>query len=213
MNTPERSSSGVTQFELRATALDPTLDLLLAACTMKQLRHELPGYLYLFSPQTYQHVVDDLIDGQSRKERRLASYRRQVADFHRNRFSLEPTVEKKRIDIQGNPTTVLEVHLQLGAEAARRFIAPPFFDQTTETTLPLYYQIPHPTRGLAAPQALDDLREYLESGPRGVIDELVVVQSSLRNRAFATRSRKRTLPDQKNEDAATVAPVNGATAA
>lgn len=197
MNTPERSSSGGTQFELRATALDPTLDSLLAALTMKQFRQELPGYLYLFSPNTYKHVIDDQFDGQSRKERLFASYKRQVHDFHRNRFSLEPIVEKKRIDISSHPSTVVELQLQLGAEASRRFISPPFFEETTGSTLPLHYEIPHPTRGPAAPRAVENLQEYLESSPRGVIDELIVVQSSLRTRAFATRSRKRTLPEEK----------------
>jgi len=197
MNEPQ--PAGEKYFELRATAADPTLDSLLAAFTNKEVRPAMPGFLYLYSAQTYRHFVDDIYDGESRKEMVLAAYKRQVGDFSRSKFSLEPTVVKRRVEISDKPSTVIELQIQLGAEAARRVIAPPFFELGDVGLLGVRYQIPHPVRGHAAPKALEALQSYLESNPRGVVDELVIVQSAFRDRSIAARHRVREVPKQPSE--------------
>jgi len=185
---------GERHLELRATAVDSTLDKLLAAFTNKEVRPSMPGFLYLFSAQKYSHIVDDVYDGESRKELVLAAYKRQVGDFSRAKFALEPSAIKHQIEISDKPSTIIELQIQLGAEAAHRVIAPPLFERGETNLLDVQYQIPHPTRGLAAPRALEALLGYLETSPRGVVDELVVVESAFRNRAIAARQRVRVVP-------------------
>ncbi len=199
MSTSDRHPNDGKQFELRATAVDSTLDGLLANFSKKEVRPALPGYLYLFSAQKYVHIVDDMYDGESRKERLLATYRRQVGDYSRNRFSLEPTATKERVAISSRPSSVVNVRLQLGAEVAQRVIAPPFFEGADDSTVGMRYEVVSPVGGRGATNALEALNDYLETHPRGIVDEFIVVESAFRNRGYAVRDRKRVIPKEPAE--------------
>jgi hypothetical protein len=212
MSLPEQQPPGRKQMELRATASGDTLDRLLVEFTAPAMRKSLPGFLYLFGKEPYAHVVDDVFNGESQKDRVFKAYQRHVNDQVRTKFGLgtevghEPTTSE-------SPLARLELGINLGAEVARRLLVPPFFKNIDrdETILPVVYTIPHPVEGQDMVRALGDLREYLGERPRGVVDELAVVEDKFWDRQIILRSRVREFPPDEaaqgdQTDSPTVAP-------
>lgn len=192
MKTPEQNPPGSKQFELRVTASGDTLDRLLVAFTTPAERKRLPGFLHLFGQKPYIHVIDDVFDGQSQKERTLNAYRRHVTDQTRTKFNLSPEVKHDPI-IGEAPLRRIELGVNLGVEAARRLLAPPFFNdvEPNDTILPMVYTIPRPVDGQDMVRALGDLRDYAAERPRGVLDELAIVDQNSRERPIILRNRVR----------------------
>lgn len=181
MKSPENSSPGEAH-KLRLTVQDEVADQLLARLTDNQTRQHLPGFLYVFSEQTYTHVVDDLYDGSSQKDLEFRSYKRKVDDYNKHSFR---AFEKVALE---NRTLHLQVHL--GHEAASRIMSPPFFDKMESPEMDIYYKVPgeEPIDGLV----IDDLKAYLSEHPPKVYDELTIVsrQTALRSIYGRVRERK-----------------------
>jgi hypothetical protein len=192
MSSPEQNPPGSKQLVLRATASGDTLDRLLVAFTAPAERKSLPGFLHLFGKKSYAHVIDDVFNGVSQKDRVLKAYQRHVTDQVRTKFGLYEKVRRYPTE-KGSLPARLELGVNLGVEVARRLLAPPFFDDTEpdRTVLPMLYTIDHPVEGQDMVRALGDLREYLGERPRGVVDELAMVEEKFRDRPIILRSRVR----------------------
>ena len=190
IRSPDQYSPG-KQFELRVSASDLEFDKRLAALTIPEARQRLPGFLHLFSQQQFLVSIDDRdIDGDSFTETRFRGFQMKVSKHTRNKFSLE-----RQAGVDGYPGDVqglrVRVGLQLGTQAASAIMAPPYFtaEQRAAELIPLYYAVPHPLTGGAAEEAYGQLVDYLEDRPRGVVDELSVVEGAVRHRSLRYRRR------------------------
>lgn len=190
MRSPDQNSPG-KQFELRVSASDLELDAKLSALTIPEARQRLPGFLHLFSQQQFAVSIDDRdIDGNSFTETRFRGLQMKVSNYTRNKFSLDSQVEK---DTQLTEAQELRVRmgLQLGIQAPSALMAPPFFtaEEREKGQIPLYYIVPEPLQGESAEVAFAHLGEYLQTRPRGVVDELTLVERAVRNRSIRHRQR------------------------
>lgn len=188
--SPNQSPPG-KQFELRLTANDLEFDRLLAELTLPESRARLPGFLHLFSEKTLMHTVTDRdIDGHSQIETTFRAFQMKVMKYHRTKFSLGPTVSKER---QVSPKEELRVKLglNLGIQATSDIVIPPFFtnEDKDQALIPFYYTIPDPVRARTMESAFERLTQYLGEEPRGIVDELTLVQTALRDRSIRTRTR------------------------
>ncbi|MFZ2126616.1 MAG: hypothetical protein WAV04_03860 [Candidatus Microsaccharimonas sp.] len=189
-NSPNQSPPG-KQFELRLTANDLEFDRLLAELTLPATRARLPGFLHLFSERTFIHTVTDRdIDGHSQTETALRAFRMKVTNHTRTKFSLDDVVTKERVN-SGEQKTRINLGLRLGIQATSELVLPPFFDaeDRKKETIPFYYTIPDPVRTRTMGVAFRQLEQYLAEHPRGIVDELTLVELATRNRSLRTRVR------------------------
>jgi len=190
IRSPDQNSPG-KQFELRVSASDLELDAKLSALTIPEARQRLPGFLHLFSEQKFLVSIDDRdIDGNSFTETRFRGLQMKVSNHTRNKFSLDGGVEKNA-QLTESEELRLRMELQLGIQAASALMAPPYFtaEQRASARIPLYYAVPYPLKGDAADDAIGHLSEYLEDRPRGIVDELALVDRAMRHRSMRYRQR------------------------
>jgi len=190
MKTPENTPPG-EKYRVRLTVRDETTDGLLANLSAPAIRRSLPGFLYVFSEQAYVHNPDDYIDGKSDKELAFGSYRRKIDDYNRASFGADARFEVA--------DRFIRLGVSLGHQAASRIIIPPVFNDNgpDALTLLVYYALPGVGSADFKPprvDALDDLRDHLQSHPRDVFDELALVNvntpDALRPRTIRTRERQ-----------------------
>jgi len=190
MKTPENTPPG-EKYRVRLTVRDETTDGLLANLSAPAIRRSLPGFLYVFSEQAYVHNPDDYIDGKSDKELAFGSYRRKIDDYNRASFGADARFEVA--------DRFIRLGVSLGHQATSRIIIPPVFNDNgpDALTLSVYYALPGVGSADFKPprvDALDDLRDHLQSHPRDVFDELALVNvntpDALRPRTIRTRERQ-----------------------
>jgi hypothetical protein len=189
-SSPNQLPSG-KQFELRVAASNLTLDTLLSELTLPATRSSLPGYLQLYSDKLFHLNVEDRdIDGHSLTDTQFRGFQMRVTNNIRNKFPLDSTVEKVRLTT-GDKDLRIKVGLQLGVQVASELMISPFFDKEERDAglIGFYYTIPDPVHTRTMGVAFNNLQEYLAKGPRGVVDELMLVESALRTRAIRQRKR------------------------
>jgi len=189
--SPDQLPSG-KQFELRVAASERELDKRLAAFTVPETRHRLPGFLHLFSEKSFELDVQDRdIEGNSFTETQFRGLQMKVFNHTRNKFSFTSTVEK--VQASTSPEEVrVRLQLQLGLQAAKAIMVSPFFTATEKESgvIPMYYAVPEPTGTRTMGAALEELQEYLGDSPRGVVDELMLVEHAVRHRSIRQRQRE-----------------------
>jgi len=191
--SPDQLPSG-KQFELRVAASELEFDARLAALTIPETRNRMPGFLHLYSDQVFPLQVEDRdIDGNSFSETQFRGLQMKVFNHNRNRFSLETDIEKVRL-AAGTEELRLRVGLQLGLQAAKAIMVQPFFttEQKERGVIPMYYTIPSPVRGRAMGSAFGEIQSYLAGNPRGIVDEMMLVEQAVRSRSIRQRQRTQT---------------------
>jgi len=190
VRSPNQNPPG-KQFELRVAASDLEFDTLLSSMTLPETRPRLPGFLYLFSQRRF--ILDDHdrdIDGHSVAEARFRGFKMRVTNHLRQHFSIEPGVEMAR---GGNDKemVLLRLRMQLGIQAASEVMTEPFFsrEEKESGSIPMYYLIRDPLDASDIRNAVLDLEQYLDEKPRGIIDELTLVESAFRHRKIRDRLR------------------------
>lgn len=190
MKTPESIPPG-EKYRLRLTVRDETTDALIANLSTPEIRRTLPGFLYVFSEQHYIHNPDDYIDGRSDKELEFGSFQRKLNDYDRVTFGAEAQFQVT--------SRFLRLGVHLGYQAASRILVSPMFENLDSdvVVLPVYYGLPgmnHPASALPSRQAVNDLRDHLQTRPANTFDELVLVNvntpDALRPRSIRTRERR-----------------------
>ena len=190
VRSPNQNPPG-KQFELRVAASDLEFDTLLSSMTLPETRPRLPGFLHLFSQRRF--ILDDHdrdIDGHSVAEARFRGFKMRVTNHLRQHFSIEPGVEMAR---GGNDKemVLLRLRMQLGIQAASEVMTEPFFsrEEKESGSIPMYYLIRDPLDASDIRNAVLDLEQYLDEKPRGIIDELTLVESAFRHRKIRDRLR------------------------
>ena len=179
------------QFELRVAASDLEFDALLASMTLPETRPRLPGFLHLFSQRRF--ILDDQdrdIDGHSAEEARFRGFKMRVTNHHRHHFSVEPGVELAKAG-QNREIVLLKLRMQLGIQAASEVMTEPYFSKEEKSAggIPMYYLVHNPLHPSDMGSAVIDLEHYLDEKPRGIIDELTLVESAFRHRKIRERAR------------------------
>lgn len=190
IRSPDQNSPG-KQFELRVSASDLALDAKLSALTIPEARQRLPGFLHLFSQQKFLVSIDDRdIDGNSFTETRFRGFQMKVSNHTRNKFSLDSQVEKNA-QLTESEELRIRMELQLGIQAASVLMTPPFFtkEERENGQVPLYYVVPDPLQGELGEAAFGELGDYLQTRPRGGVDELTLVEHAVRHRSIRHRQR------------------------
>lgn len=185
-HSPHASSNKL--FKLRVTAHDLEFDHLLANLSVPEARKALPGYLFLFSDKTFVlNESDTDIDGHSDNKMRMQTLQMQASKHARDHFPLAPKVE-----LVTQPSNVLRLQLQLGIQAASRLMMTPFFsnEEKTSAVIPLHYRIPGSKMGESAKDAFSELESYLETQPRGIVDELTLIDAARQFRTYRQRVRE-----------------------
>jgi len=180
MKSPESAPSDEV-YRLRLTVRDEAVDALLARLTNPAARQLLPGYLFVYSEQTYIHQVDDTFDGYSDKDFKLRSYVRKIDDYNRKTFRAAGGValEGRRLQLQ----------VGLGIEAAHRILIPPLFQAVGDSRLAVSYEIPG--SGAVDSGAVQAIHDQLREQPQNIYDELTVVTQETALRSLYIRSRER----------------------
>jgi len=189
-SSPNQLSPG-KQYELRVAASDLTFDDILSRLTLPASRAALPGYLHLFSERRFHLDINDRdIDGHSHTETKFRGFQMRITKHNRNKYSLEPEAEKGRL-ASGEKGVHVRVGLQIGIQAASELMIAPFFtpEERNAGVIPMYYTIPDPVHARAMNTAFNALQEYVAENPRGIVDELTLVESALRMRAIRQRVR------------------------
>jgi len=189
-HSPHQSHSG-KQYELRVTASNLEFDEKLAAHTTPEARRRLPGFLHLFSQRRFLVDIDDRdIDGNSHTENHYRAFLMKTTRHHRNKFSLNLQAEKERLHA-GKDGLRIHVGLQLGMQAAKEIMIEPFFtpEERDEGVIPMYYAIPEPIHGRGMEVAVGRLQEFLFEHPKGIVDELMLVENAVKHRSLRTRNR------------------------
>jgi|GEM_PF-1896845 len=195
-SSPNQLSPG-QQFELRVDASDLEFDAHLAAQTIPENQKDLPGYLHLYYEHPFMVNDDDRdIEGRSFKVMHRQALQMKVSRHTLNKFSLSPNVEKVEIESL-LPEWRIKVELQLGLEAAKTILIPPFFsaEERQSGVIPMYYTIPNVLNFDKADSAHSSdaafvrLQEYLDKKPRNVVDGLMLVSTAARAKSFRTRNR------------------------
>jgi len=190
-SSPNQLPSG-KQYELRLAASDPEFDGLLSELTLPITRPSLPGYLHLYSDRQFILNTDDRdIDGKSFRETQFRGFRMRVTNHNRDRFSLSPQAEKVRM-LTGDKGLRVNLQLNLGVQAASELMVSPFFtsQERNEGKIPFHYTIPDPVHARTMESAYSQIEKYLASKPRGIVDELMIVESAFRDRKMRDRIRQ-----------------------
>ena len=196
-SSPHLSPPG-KQFELRVAASDLEFDKKLSALTLPATRSLLPGFLHLYGERNFSLTVQDRdIDGRSNAEAQFRGFQMRITNRNRNKFSLSPEIEKIRLST-GEKEIRIKVALELGLQVASEIMTAPFFtrEERNDGIIPLYYTVPDPVHTRTMGVAFEDLEAYLSSKPRGIVDELILIESAFRTRAI----RRRVRPDNPVTD-------------
>ncbi|MBC7459488.1 hypothetical protein H7200_02105 [Candidatus Saccharibacteria bacterium] len=188
-NSPNQLPSG-KQYFLRVAAFELELDEKLAAFTDPATRSKLPGFLHLFSQKKFHLDVNDRdIDGHSFVETRFRGFGMQVSNHTRRKFGLEQ--DASMIEHQCGGGVIITVNMQLGMQAAKELMTPPFYsvEEKENRIVPLYYCVPDAISPEKRPEALIQLQDFLLEAHNGPIDELMLVERAVKFRSFRTRQR------------------------
>jgi len=195
MTSSQYQSQPGKQLELRVAASNLEFDAHLAAQTIPENQQDLPGYLHLFSEKIF--TADDsnpevnlYIDRDKFSDTQLRGLQMKVFTYTRNKFSLSPEVEKMQ-SAEHPEEWRLKMFLQLGLQAAKTIMVEPFFtaEERKAGIIPLYYSIPYPSH---SDKEFIEMKEYLSHRPSGIVDELMLVTNSVRQRSIRTRTRTST---------------------
>jgi len=201
--SPDQSTPG-KQYELRVTASDLEFDKRLAALSIPETRHRLPGFLHLFSEQTFDVAITDRdIDGNSFTETRFRGFQMKAANYSRSVFSLDGGLKYERLPSDNNEEFRIRVGLQLGAQAASAVLLPAFFSDVDRRSgvVPMYYSVPYPLEPEEMASGLAQMDEYLADRPRGIVDGLTIVEHGARQRSMRLRQRPQpTVPEPVSLD-------------
>jgi hypothetical protein len=201
-NSPNQPPPG-KQYELRVAAFDLELDKRLAAFTNPATQQKLPGYLHLFSQKKFNLEINDRdIDGHSFIETRFRGFGMQVTNHNRQKHGLE--LDAGLIEQPDGNGLIITAQLQLGMQAAKEIMIPPFFstDEKDSQLIPLYYVVPDAIPREARPEAMQQLQSFLIDAHGSTIDELMLVERAVKFRSMRVRSRMTSAEDQSEQQVA-----------